>query len=234
MGDLAVNGVSNKQSEENKILNVDKDDVRKISKACAFWGFEDLFFEKAQKEVDEIIEDVNEYVIEIGDVTAQAEEEVENIEEKIEKLKMEIQELEEKEEDGSITEDEEKELETKRGDLQGLQKNESAEIDEHEENMDVVSGKVKKLKVSEKLDNAESIAQTHLERGQSMANYKVRRSFFARFLGITKSDEEYVESGKKKIEEANEFIGKIDTARRVHADVKEAKDTRKIDEKKQF
>ena len=84
---------------------------------------------------DQIINDQNEYVIELNEDLTDFEELKESIDEKIEQLYSEIKILGKKEEDGTITEEEQKELNIKRGELSSYMSDADKQINEKQNNI---------------------------------------------------------------------------------------------------
>jgi len=84
---------------------------------------------------DQIISDQNEYIIELDDEVAVFEELKDSIDEKIEQLYSEIKILGKKEKDGTITEEEQKELNIKRGELSSYMSDADKQINEKQNNI---------------------------------------------------------------------------------------------------
>jgi len=155
---------------------------------------------------NDIVEDQNEYQLEIDEIMKRAENTANDIQERIEKLLAEINELKQKEENGTLTEEEKGQLLVKLGQLRDL------------EDLAAVNNKTENDKVNEKNDelkfenrSKEKIAteygETTVEKGTPLANTEVKGGFFRKLFGSTGKHKKEV--GEKAVQVGNNLLSKV-------------------------
>ena len=165
---------------------------------------------------DEVIDDKNEYLFEINEKVNEFENLKEDIDTKIQQLMQEIKSLEKKEQDGSITEEEQKNLENKKEELNTLISNSDKQIDDKTKEVKEKSNeKVNKNK--SKTAIAKNYGETTVEKGTPLAETKVSHGFFKKLFGCTGKNKK--EAGEKAVEAGNNLLDKVDISNELDSDI---------------
>lgn len=169
-------------------------------------------------EVDNIIQDQNDYFgeieVELGDIIGLQE----DMDNQVAQLEKEINELLAKKEDGTITEEEEKELESKTGEISTLTSSANSQI---ESKNSALKGLVEKSNsCTSYLKSAEDYASTAVEKGEPLANTQNKRKSFWRkiFGGWDKSG--IREVGENLVEAGNNLGDKVGSASQIMNEIK--------------
>lgn len=158
---------------------------------------------------DEITNDENKYLLEVDDINSEIDGMRSDLQAQIEQMKAEIAELEKKYDDGTITEEETKELMQKKGELNELIQNGNSNIKaKGQEASD--KGKAVIEKHQSKVAIAKDYGETTVEKGQPLADTKVKNGFFRRLFGTTGKNKK--EAGEKAVEAGNTLLSKVDEA----------------------
>ena len=170
--------------------------VSQMTKAC----------EKMNEDLEKIKDEQEEYEIELADNYAELLAEQAEIEEKMLALHKEIEELEQKEENGTITEDEKAELKNKRSELSSLFK-----ASKQDEMNDLIAESERESRIlNRKLNIAQDLGEVTLEKGQELADTKVKRAtWFRKLFGITRRQKERKSVGQKAVEIAKKLIDTV-------------------------
>lgn len=159
--------------------------------------------EKMNEELNNIKDEQTNYEMDMAEEYADLLAEQAEIEEKMITLNKEIKDLEQKEKDGTITDEEQKELKTKRGELTNLFK--SSKQDEMNDLINESEQKSNNL--NNKLEVAQDFGEVTQEKGQVLADTKVKRAtWFRRLFGVTKRQKERKAIGEKAVEIAKTLI----------------------------
>ena len=189
------------ENVQKSLFNLEVLAVKKLTKIC----------EEMSNEFNTIIEDQNEYLIELEEDAKELQIYKNESEQKIETLFAEIKTLEQKEQDGNITEEEQKELEAKKGEFDTLNKDSKAEINSKSANIATKSqSKVNEYKT--KTDIALDYGEVTVEKGTPLAETEVKGGFFRKLFGTTgegkkRIGEEAVAAGNNLLDKANESVG---------------------------
>lgn len=162
---------------------------------------------------NQIIDDQNDYMLEIDSSLDEISNLQQDLQKEIEKLNAREEELLEKKENGTIDPDEEKELESINGQIQGLQTQINGEV--VTKNADVNEIAQEAEDTGERISKAEiakDYGETAIEKGKPLSETKDKRKSFWRktFGGWNKSAER--EAGKKLLEAGNNLLGQVDTS----------------------
>ena len=164
--------------------------------------------EGLSENLNEIKDEYTEYEIDLSDDYADLLTQEKELEEKIIALNKEIKALEEKEANGTITEEEKAELAAKRGELSNLVS--SSKRNEMNDLLDQSEKRNDELK--SKLEFAQEVGDTTLEHGQELANTKVKKAnWFRRLFGITKKQEHKKAVGEKAVEVSTNLLNQVDS-----------------------
>lgn len=164
--------------------------------------------EGLSENLNEIKDEYTEYEIDLSDDYADLLTQEKELEEKIIALNKEIKALEEKEANGTITEEEKAELAAKRGELSNLVSN--SKRNEMNDLLDQSEKRNDELK--SKLEFAQEVGDTTLEHGQELANTKVKKAnWFRRLFGITKKQEHKKAVGEKAVEVSTNLLNQVDS-----------------------
>jgi phage shock protein A len=130
------------------------------------------------------VEDANNYILEIDSSIDELNDLQENVKEQIAKLEKEIAELNEKKENGTITEEEQAELDSKQEQLNSLTSSSNTQIDTMTGDINTRTGKANELISEEKEKIATDYGSTAVSKGDELAQTKdKRKSFFRKIFG---------------------------------------------------
>lgn len=168
--------------------------------------------------VEQVVKDQNEYLsnveVELNDIIGLEE----DMNSKIVQLEQEIEQLLIKKENGTITEDEEAELVSKRGEITALTTNTNSQISSKNSTL---KGFVEKSEgYATKLAVASDYAETAIDEGESLASTKDKRKSFWRkiFGGWDKSGTRNV--GETLVSAGNNLDGKVTSANQLVDEIK--------------
>ncbi len=188
-----------KKVEENVPAHSEVIAVKVLTNTC----------EDMSADFDELLEDENNYEIELDSLYDEFDNFEESSEDKIKTLLSEIQILERKEKDGTITEEEQKELDAKRTEFQSLNaevqsktKEQSDSINAKSEN---ISSAIKDISTKEKM--AKNFGEFLIEKGTPLAETEVSSGFFKKLFGNTGADKK--EAGDNALKAGNVLLGKV-------------------------
>ncbi len=167
--------------------------------------------------IEKIIKDQNEYLseveVELSDITGLQE----DMESRIVELENEIEQLLIKKENGTITEEEEAELVSKRGEISALTSNTNSQINSKNSALKDLLGKSGEC--STQLSVAADYADTAVDKGKPLAETKNKRKSFWRKVfggwdksGTRKVGENLVKAGENldgNVTSANQLVGEI-------------------------
>lgn len=165
---------------------------------------------------DEVIDDKNEYLFEMDKEIKEFENYKEDVDAKIKQLINEIKSLEQKKQDGSITEEEEKDLENKKEELSTLMSDYGTKIDDKtkgvkEKNDDTINKHKSKAAI------AKDYGETTIEKGTPLAETKVSHGFFKKLFGCTGKGKK--EAGEKAVKAGNELLDKVNISNEIDSDI---------------
>ena len=183
--------------KKNPIFRSDVNAVKQLTAICS----------KMSAAYEEVLKDQNDYLIELENEAVSFEALKEDLGEKIKALYEEIKELEQKEKDGTITEDEKKKLADKQGELKVLMNDSDNKV-----NNAIAKSKEKgNEKVNEqksKTSIAKNYGEVTVEKGTPLANVQVKtKSFWRSIFGGTNRSKK--EAGDKAVEVGNELLDKV-------------------------
>ena len=170
--------------------------VSQMTKAC----------EKMNEDLENIKDEQVDYEIELADNYAELLAEQAEIEEKMLALHKEIEELEKKQDDGTITEGEKSELISKKSELSSLFK-----ASKQDEMNDLIDESERESRIlNRKLDIAQNIGGYTLEKGQELADTKVKKAtWFRKLFGVTRRQKERKSVGQKAVEIATKLLDTV-------------------------
>lgn len=156
---------------------------------------------------DEIIEDQNEYLIDLENDVSKLEDLQEDINAKIKQLYKEIKELEKKEQKGTITEEEQLELESKKGELKTLMEDSDNQIlekgNEAKTKSEEQTGKYKSKEAA-----AKDYGTTTVQKGQPLADTELKtKSFWRSIFGGTGREKKA--AGEFAVKAGTELLDKV-------------------------
>ena len=179
-----------------KFLRSDMMAVVQLTKAC----------EKMIQAYNEITEDQTSYLVELDNESLELENLQADTEAKIKELMAEIKELEEKKENGTITEEEEAELESKKTELDSFHKSSAADIKTRTDKLtDSADERVKESR--SKISIANDYGETTVDKGTPLAETKVKGGFFRKLFGSTGKSKKQV--GENAVRTGNELLDKV-------------------------
>lgn len=166
---------------------------------------------------DEVLDDQNDYLIEVEAEAADFENLKEDINEKIKTLYKEIKALEQKEQNGTITEEEQKELEDKKGELKVLMADSDTQIEDKTKAAKEKSEK-RTEKHKSKADIARNYGEVTVEKGTPLAETKVKtKSFWRSIFGGTGRDKK--EAGDRAVEAGNNLLDKVNESAEIDKNI---------------
>ena len=157
-------------------------------------------------EFDEILDDQNEYLIEMENADLNFENLKADINEKIKQLYEEIKALEKKEQNGSITEEEQEELKSKKGELDALMKDSDNKVEE-QVNAVKSKGDEKIQSQKSKIAVAKNYGEVTVEKGTPLSETEVSSGFFKKLFGCTGKSKK--EAGEEAVEAGNNLLDKV-------------------------
>lgn len=164
--------------------------------------------EIVSEDLENIKDEQTEYEIDFLSDYADLLAEERKLEDEIIALNNEIKALEEKEANGTITEEERAELAAKRGELSSLVS--SSKRDEINQLLN--NSEERSSELQEKLDDAQSIGEVTLEHGEELANTEVKKAnWFRKLFGITKKQEQKKAVGEKAVEVSTDLLEQVKT-----------------------
>lgn len=158
---------------------------------------------------DKITDDENNYLLELDDINSEIDTMQNDLQAQVEKLRAEIAELEKKYNKGTITEEETAELMQKKSNLNELLANGNSNIKSKSEAANAKGQEVVK-KHEAKVAVAKDYGETTIEKGQPLADTKVKNGFFRKLFGTTGKDKK--EAGEKAVKAGNTLLEKVEEA----------------------
>ena len=166
---------------------------------------------------DEVIDDQNDYLIEVEADATDFENLKEDINEKIKTLYKEIKELEQKEQAGTITEEEQKDLENKKGELKVLMADSDTQIEDKTKSAKE-KGEKRIQEHKSKMDVAKDYGEVTVEKGTPLAETKVKtKSFWRSIFGGTGRDKK--EAGDRAVEAGNNLLDKVNESAEIDKNI---------------
>lgn len=177
------------------------------------------------KTYDQIIEDQNDYLVDIDASLDEISGLEADLEAKIKQLEAEIDELLKKKEDGTITEEEEAELESKNAEISNLKTQTGTQIAAKNEELTKTTDKAGEADRKAKSEIATNYGETAIEKGQPLSETKDKKKSFWRkvFGGWNKQAER--DAGKKLVEAGNGLLEQVNTSSEIDNEI--AKKTKK-------
>ena len=156
---------------------------------------------------DDVLKDQNDYLVELETDAASFDELKEDISEKIKALYAEIEALSKKEKNGTITEEEKKELEDKKGELSVLMQDSDAKVNDQIAKTREKSDK-KTSEHKSKISIAKNYGEVTVEKGTPLAQTEVKtKSFWRSIFGGTNQKKHDV--GVKAVETGKDLLDKV-------------------------
>lgn len=161
---------------------------------------------------EEVIDDQNEYMFDIDEMVSKAEDTANDIRQRIEELEKEVAELTQKQEDGTITDEEKGELSAKSSELKYLQGlAEKTNEDNTKEIKDKNEERKSEYRSKEKI--ATDYGETTVEKGTPLAETKVKGGFFRKLFGTTGKHKKEV--GERAVKTGNELLDKVSDSSKI-------------------
>ena len=166
---------------------------------------------------DEILQDQNDYIteleVELDDLSSFKAEQ----NEKLQKLFEEIKALEQKEQDGTITEEEKKELDEKKTEYGSLTNNINTSVSDKNDKIKEMQSQ-QNDKYRSKVNIAKNFGEITVEKGTPLAETEVKGGFFRKLFGTTGIDKK--EAGENAVKVGNELLDNVAESNNVDADFK--------------
>ena len=155
----------------------------------------------------EILDDQNEYLLDIENSDFGLQDLKTNLNKQIEKLMDEVKALEIKKQNGDITEEEQKDLNSKREELESLIGNFDSQIKNEKDKINEKS--TEKLQENKsKVAIAKNYGEVTIEKGTPLAETEVSSGFFKKLFGCTGQDEK--DAGDAAVKAGTELLEKVD------------------------
>ena len=175
------------------------------------------------KNYEQIIEDQNDYVVEIEDSIEELENIEEDIQAKIKKLEAEIAELNQKKEAGTITSEEETQLESKTNELNSLQVESEEDVNEQQKEVDDKIENIENTEHKSKAEIATEFGDFAIEKGTELTQVKDKRKSFWRKLFNTWDKSGTRAFGQKLINAGEGLLEKVSYTDSTEERIKEVK-----------
>lgn len=171
------------------------------------------------KTYDQIIEDQNEYLVDINASLEEISELETDLEARIEQLEKEIEELLKKNENGTITEEEKLELESKTVELNDLETNGELQINEKQNDLTKTTDKAQEADRRTKSEIATDYGETAIEKGQPLSETKDKGKSFWRKLSGSWNKQAERDAGKNLLESGNNLLEQVDTSAEIDNEI---------------
>ena len=155
---------------------------------------------------DEVIQDQNEYLMDIEKEDAELQKLVEETQKEINDNFTQIKKLEQKEQDGTITEEEQAELDSKKGKFNGLINDSNSQIKDKSGKL-ATESKERTNEQKSKISIAKNYGEVTVEKGTPLSETHVSSGFFKKLFGCTGADKK--EAGDKAVEAGNNLLDKV-------------------------
>ncbi len=177
------------------------------------------------KTYDQIIEDQNDYLVEIDASLDEISGLEYDLEAKVKQLEAEIEELLKKKEDGTITPEEEAELETKNAEISNLTSQTNTQIADKNNELTKTVDKAGEADRKSKAEIATNYGETAVDKGQPLSETKDKKKSFWRklFGGWNKQAER--DAGKKLLEAGSGLLEQVQNSSDIDNEI--AKKTKK-------
>lgn len=162
------------------------------------------------KKIETTIADTNEYVLDVDVTFAEFNATNAEIEAKIKKIEAEIASLQNKEKDGTITEEEKSELGVKTAELESLRAQSAVSSAKQEKEASSVAGKLKENETL--LAKGKDYGDTAIEKGKPMMETQDKHKSFWRKLFGTWNNQDIRDSGKKLVDSGENLLSKVDSS----------------------
>lgn len=171
------------------------------------------------KTYDQIIEDQNEYLVDIDTSLEEISDLKSDLEARIKQLEKEIEKLLKKKENGTITEEEEAELEAKTVELNDLERNGDPQIKEKQNDLTNTTDKAEEADRKTKSEIATDYGETAIEKGQPLSETKDKRKSFWRKLSGSWNKQAERDAGKKLLEAGNNLLEQVNTSAEIDNEI---------------
>lgn len=162
--------------------------------------------------VEEVIEDKNEYVFDIENKTSEISTLEEEMRAKIEQLQVEIEALVQKKESGTITPEEEAQLEAKNAELDDVKASYSKSIETEKNDLEGLQALLKNDDNKRLIERGRDFGGVAVEKGQKLAETKDKRKSFWRKLFNTWDYSATRKVGEKLLEAGKNLLDKVKIA----------------------
>lgn len=184
-------------------------------------NFLQSYCEKITKEYEQIIIDQNDYVIDLEEDFNKITSLQKEINAKIEKLETEIQDLKNKKDNGTITPEDEKLLETKVGELNDLQAQLASKTKSKEISIKNSTDDIQNTEFRTKTEIATDFAETTIEKGEALTQVQDKHKSFWRKLFNTWDNSKTREFGQNLINTGNNLLEKVSSSNDIEQKLKE-------------
>lgn len=197
--------------ENSKYIGLFKSEVAAVKRLTVICN-------KMTEAYNDVLKDQNDYLVELEADAASFDALKEDITEKIKALYEEIKDLEQKEKDGTITEEEKQKLADKQSELSVLMKDSDSKVNDQISKTKEKSDK-KTSEHKSKMSIAKNYGEVTVEKATPLAEIKVKtKSFWRSIFGGT--NESKKEAGVKAVEAGNNLLNKVGESVEINNQIK--------------
>lgn len=209
------------------------DEAKYVNPGCKIFGKSEILAasrltavcNEMSKTYDQIIEDQNDYLVDIEVSLDEITGLESDLEAKIKQLEAEIEELLKKKEDGTITPEEEAELQAKNAEINNLTSQTNTQIAAKNDELTKTTDKAGEADRKSKAKIATNYGETAVEKGQPLSETKDKKKTLWRRIAGSWNKQAERDAGKKLLEAGNGLLEQVQTSSDI--DSKIAKKTKK-------
>ena len=164
---------------------------------------------------DEVLSDQNEYMVELEGELNDLDIYQSEQNDRLQKLLEEIKALEEKEQNGTITEEEQKELDNKKTEYTTLSGDTNTNLTDKNNKIKQTQSQQEDRYLT-KVKIAENYANKTIEKGTPLAETEVKGGFFRKLFGTTGKDKK--EAGEKAVKVGNELLDNVSESKDIDSE----------------
>lgn len=178
------------------------------------------------EQYNQVVTDEQEYLIEVENIKEQQSSLEEDIQAQIEQLKKEIEELEQKDGDGTITDDERKELKDKRGELNTLVEQSKDNEDLSNQKIDGISSEAKEKRSKEAI--ASDYGNVTVKKGSELAKTGDSVGTLGKILSFGLwTDHSMQRAGEAAVKVGDNLLGLVHDAKTINNEIDNKKEEKK-------